>query len=210
MRRYYTFFVPLTNGNSNGRNFIAFPLLLPLPHDYWPCPREDLLVQGQRSLQPSLRSPNLAPRKEGGGKGQSWLYVAVKHGANLAHLASGERLYVGSQTLDRMFRADVARGIHNFHHREMRSGCGDDNLESFLAAGGQADILIASADALREIFEHNPALVAIMPALTALTARGKHLAHWIEQHVLMVEAGQWRWNKAGPESMAVRFFCGES
>jgi hypothetical protein len=51
--------------------------------------------------------------------GGSWTYIAVAHGANPAALIPGERLYVGSQTMDRMFRGDGMRGT-NFHHAQMR------------------------------------------------------------------------------------------
>ena len=51
--------------------------------------------------------------------GGSWTYVAVKGGANLLQLNDDERLYVGSQTLDRMFRGDGMDGKN--HHGSERT-----------------------------------------------------------------------------------------
>src|SRR4051794_21650539 len=55
--------------------------------------------------------------------GESWLYVAVPTSANLATLSSKEKLYVGSQNGDRMFRGNGMKR-RNFHHADMRSGNG--------------------------------------------------------------------------------------
>lgn len=152
-------------------------------------------------------------QKKVGGQGQSWLYMAVKRGASLSHLVPGERLYVGSQTRDRMFRGDVARHTQNFHHADMRSEGKGDSLENYLATGEQVDILIANADTLRRAIVQDPTTMApLIPALTAPTApiaRGKHFAYWIEQYILIEEVGQWRWNKKGADRAAIRLFRGE-
>ena len=47
--------------------------------------------------------------------GESWMYIAVPSGARLIDLGREEKLYVGAQTTDRMFRGDGLGG-DNFHH----------------------------------------------------------------------------------------------
>ena len=63
--------------------------------------------------------------------GESWLYFAVPSNARLNSLAPEDRLYVGAQKQDRMFRGDGLNG-NNYHHAEMRKGNGDDNPVAFL------------------------------------------------------------------------------
>ncbi len=46
-----------------------------------------------------------------GKKGESWLYIAVPTSANLTTLSSSEKLYIGSQTGDRMFRGTGLNGV---------------------------------------------------------------------------------------------------
>ncbi len=79
---------------------------------------------------PVFESTMHRPKCSGG----SWTYVAVPGGAKLEALAAHERLYVGSQTGDRMFRGD-AMGGRNFHHAQMRSGNGGDTPEALLRSG---------------------------------------------------------------------------
>lgn len=49
--------------------------------------------------------------------GGSWLYIAIDDNADLSTLNNEQKLYVGSQSQDRMFRGDGLKG-KNFHHAE--------------------------------------------------------------------------------------------
>src|SRR5687768_16919984 len=83
-------------------------------------------------------------------RGESWVYVAIPHGRRLDALKSDEKLYVGAQTQDRMFRGDGGIGRTNYHHAEMRSGNGADNPISLLRSGTKIDIHRGAADALEK------------------------------------------------------------
>jgi len=79
----------------------------------------------------------------------SWLYVAAPTGSSLAALSPSDKLYVGSQTADRMFQGD-GMGGNNFHHAQMRAGNGNDTLLNYLSAGHRVDIHRISALGLRQ------------------------------------------------------------
>lgn len=128
----------------------------------------------------------------------SWLYVAVAGGTRLATLEADAKLYVGSQTADRMFRGDGMGGL-NFHHAQMRAGNGNDNSINYLRTGKKVDIYrISSANigtAVREI----PALRSLASLLTQPT---KHVGYWFEQFCLYADRHSWRWNTAGADAGA--------
>jgi hypothetical protein len=130
------------------------------------------------------------------GAGESWLYVAVPTSANLATLSSTEKLYVGSEKGDRMFRGDGMRGL-NFHHAEMRSGNGQDNPVSFLRSGRKVHIYRITAAAIAEMVEQTSSLRRYKPLLYQPPRKGKHVGCYFEQLILYTEAKEWRWNSAG-------------
>lgn len=132
----------------------------------------------------------------------SWLYVAAPQGARLESLESGERLYVGSQTGDRMFRGDGLGG-KNFHHAQMRSGNGDDNPVNFLRSGKRIDIHRFSADQISRAVAAVSELSWLRPLLNQQT---KHVGYWIEQLTLHTQKGLWRWNTAPADGPAVAIF----
>src|SRR5687768_18317782 len=86
-------------------------------------------VSGAQVIETTMHSRKCRPG--------SWLYIAVPVTANLVSLAPREKLYVGSQTRDRMFRGD-GMAARNFHHAQMRGGNGEDNLENFMRSGEKA------------------------------------------------------------------------
>jgi hypothetical protein len=131
----------------------------------------------------------------------SWLYVAVPAGADLAALRQDERLYVGSQTGDRMFRGDGMRG-RNFHHAQMRVGNGDDNPVNYLRSGRRIDLHRVNDISMRRALSEVPSLAALTAALSS-TAKN-HLGYWLEHIVLATEARQWRWNTAAANREAAR------
>ena len=122
--------------------------------------------------------------------GGSWMYVAVKGGATLSQLNDGERLYVGSQTLDRMFRGD-GMGGKNFHHAQMRAGNGLDTPESYLRAGNHIDIYRLDAKNLMLRLDQMPTVAVLKPLLEQPT---HHAGYWLEQFILVNQSGCWRWN----------------
>jgi len=131
----------------------------------------------------------------------SWLYVAVKAGATLARLEPDEKLYVGSQTADRMFRGDGMKG-KNFHHAQMRAGNGDRNLENYVRAGGRVDIHRSRGNTIRRAIDEGKALKGFAPLVAQAT---KHIAYWVEQIILASEPGQWAWNTNGADTATRRF-----
>jgi hypothetical protein len=132
----------------------------------------------------------------------SWLYVAAPLGASLESLQAGERLYVGSQTGDRMFRGDGLGG-KNFHHAQMRSGNGDDNPINFLRSGQKIDVHRISAEQIGRA-------ITVMTELASLHSLlkqpSKHVGYWIEQLTLLTQRGLWRWNTAPAEGPAIALF----
>jgi hypothetical protein len=131
--------------------------------------------------------------------GGSWLYVAVAAGSNLESLATREKLYVGSQTLDRMFRGDGMAG-RNFHHAQMREGNGADNLENFLRSGEKVLIYSISDVSITRAVEQVQQLSRFNGLLYQHT---KHVGYWFEQLILYLEGKEWSWNTARAEQPAV-------
>lgn len=131
----------------------------------------------------------------------SWLYVAVPAGADLAALRHYERLYIGSQTGDRMFRGDGMRGC-NFHHAQMRAGNGDDNPINYLRSGRCVDLHRVNEASMKRALSDVPSFVALAAILNTVTK--SHLGYWLEHIVLAAEARQWRWNTAAADHEAVR------
>jgi hypothetical protein len=130
--------------------------------------------------------------------GESWLYVAAPATARLSTLGSGEKLYVGAQTQDRMFRGD-GMGGSNYHHAEMRAGKGDDNPVSFLNTVGKISIHRISAEAIGVIVSRTPAMAPLAKLLLQPRTSRKHVGYWFEQYILSHEHSQWRWNTATAE-----------
>lgn len=138
--------------------------------------------------------------------GESWIYFAIPEGANPQALQTQERLYVGAQTQDRMFRGDGMRG-ENFHHAQMRAGNGADTPHAMLHSGKPIVIYRSEAQRLAAAIEADPALARLrILSEQARTAR-QHLGWWYEQYVLFSEAGQWRWNTNPAESILGRLFA---
>lgn len=132
------------------------------------------------------------------GPGEEWTYVVVPAGADLRRRSPGQRLYVGAQTSDRMFRGDDVRD-ENFHHAEMRRGRDGDNLESFLATNGSVDVHRLPMHRLRAQTQQDP----VVRRLLALPASSRqHTGYWAEQ-LLLLRSGPWRWNVATPSSSTV-------
>lgn len=131
-------------------------------------------------------------------QGESWMYIATPLGANINQLAQDERLYVGAQTQDRMFRGDGLDG-ENYHHAQMRAGNGDDNPISFLASGRRINIHRISSAALATSVSKNQELHFLKPLLMQPKTPRKHVGYWFEQYVLFSEPRLWRWNTAAAE-----------
>ncbi|OQK17628.1 hypothetical protein AU255_07120 [Methyloprofundus sedimenti] len=137
-------------------------------------------------------------------RGESWLYFAVPANAGLTALAPQERLYVGAQTQDRMFRGDGLR--NNYHHAEMRAGNGSDNPASFLASGQQITIFRAPAYQIQALISETPALGLLRVLAEQPRTPKKHLGWWYEQYVLHSEPRQWRWNTAAADKSFAKLF----
>ena len=125
--------------------------------------------------------------------GESWLYFALPKGLSLKSIEEGDRLYVGAQTQDRMFRGDGFRGA-NFHHADMRAGNGSDNPVNFLNSGQQIEIFRINALKIERMVPTNQALSELTPILCQPRTSKKHLGWWFEQYVLYCEPNIWRWN----------------
>lgn len=132
----------------------------------------------------------------------SWLYVAAPSGSSLADLSPSDKLYVGSQTADRMFRGD-GMGGKNFHHAQMRAGNGDDTLVNHLRAGHRVDIHRIAEAGLRQAVLATAALRRLAPLLEQPT---QHVGYWFEQFVLHEDGRAWRWNTAPVEGRALAVF----
>lgn len=127
--------------------------------------------------------------------GEEWTYTAVPVGADLRRLGTEQRLYVGAQTSDRMFRGDYVRD-ENFHHAEMRRGRDRDNLDSFLASGGCVDVYRLPMHRFRAQTQQD----LVLRRLLALpTSSRQHFGYWAEQ-LLLIRSGPWRWNVAAPST----------
>lgn len=131
----------------------------------------------------------------------SWLYVAVPTDTALSRLSADQKLYVGSQTGDRMFRGDGMRGC-NFHHAQMRAGNGGDTLIGYLLSGQRVDIHRVGESSMRRALSEVLSLTKVACALKSMTK--KHLGYWLEHLILALEPKQWRWNTAAADRHAVR------
>lgn len=128
----------------------------------------------------------------------SWLYIAVPANANVTSLEPSEKLYIGSQTADRMFRGDGMAG-QNFHHAEMRAGNGTDDPLTYLRSGRKVSIFCISAAAIAKAIATTASLSRFQPLLHQPK---KHVGYWFEQSVLDSERLDWRWNTAGADRTA--------
>jgi hypothetical protein len=133
----------------------------------------------------------------------SWLYIAVEGNSDLNNLDNAQKLYVGSQTQDRMFRGDGLKG-KNFHHQEMRKGSGQNNLEEYLQKGRTVEIYIISKGVLERGAAEAPELKHIAQILAddSLKKYANHPAYWYEQIILSEEKRSWSWNEKGADSKA--------
>lgn len=128
-------------------------------------------------------------------KTDSWLYVAIPADSDLCSLGPDDRLYVGSQTADRMFRGDGLNG-NNFHHAQMRAGNGSDNPLTFLQSGRKITIYRMSAHQIEHAVITKSELEPYHPLLQQPT---KHVGYWFEQAILRSEPDVWRWNTASAD-----------
>lgn len=127
--------------------------------------------------------------------GESWIYVAIPRDSKLDNLDSSERLYVGAQTQDRMFRGDGLVG-DNFHHAEMRKGKNGKNLVQYLRTGKEIEIHRAQSKVLARLVVERAQLRQLNPILSFPISTKKHLGYWFEQAVLHYEYPLWQWNFA--------------
>jgi hypothetical protein len=126
-------------------------------------------------------------------QGESWLYFAIPEDADPHTLSFADRLYVGAQTQDRMFRGDGMSGA-NYHHAEMRAGNDGDTPLAFLQAGKRIVIYRAMAERIASLIKADPSLVALQVLEQQLRTPKKHLGWWFEQYTLYSEHRKWRWN----------------
>lgn len=138
--------------------------------------------------------------------GESWIYFAVPDRANPTVLDAEDRLYVGAQTQDRMFRGDNMGG-DNFHHAEMRAGKGADTPVALLKNGGRIAVYRARADRVVDAIRVRPDLSALQVLATQPRTSTRHLGWWFEQYVLLSEPGQWRWNTTPAARDIARLFA---
>lgn len=138
--------------------------------------------------------------------GGSWVYVAVPTDADLEDLVPAQRLYIGAQTQDRMFRGDEL-SVENFHHAEMRRGCGGDNLESYLLNNGPVSVYRISATAIHWESRSVPELHSLGSLMQQPLPPRTHQAWWLEQYVLHHEIQDWRWNRNGAVSGVSTFLA---
>jgi hypothetical protein len=120
-------------------------------------------------------------------------------GARVGALQPDERLYVGAQTQDRMFRGDNCGG-ENFHHNELRTGNGMDTPVAYLRSNGKVAIHRVSAQAIAGVITKTPELANLRPLLNQPVTARKHIGYWCEQYILLTEADQWRWNTDAADS----------
>lgn len=139
-------------------------------------------------------------------QGESWLYFAVPDTAELTALKAGERLYVGAQTQDRMFRGDQMGGA-NYHHAEMRAGNASDTPLAFLQAGKRIVIYRVRAEIIASLVKADTTLSKLQVLEAQPRTTKKHLGWWYEQYVLFSEPRQWRWNTASADRELTRIFA---
>ena len=133
----------------------------------------------------------------------SWLYVALDSKADIKNIKNSDKLYIGSQTQDRMFRGDGLKGT-NFHHLEMRKGNQHLNLINFLEAGNEVIIYRLGKDQLFQIAENEPDLKRIRPIISSSKIQKftNSPGYWFEQIVLYQEKECWDWNTKHSDSNA--------
>lgn len=138
-------------------------------------------------------------------QGESWLYFAVPAPADPRALGPEDRLYIGAQTQDRMFRGDGLDG-NNYHHGEMRAGNGPDTPMAFLRTGRQIAIYRVAAERIAQQVQRTPSLEPLQVLLSQPRTSIKHPGWWFEQYILFSERGLWRWNTAqAHKSLATLF-----
>ena len=138
-------------------------------------------------------------------KGESWIYFAIPEGADLYGLKNEERLYVGAQTQDRMFRGDGMGGA-NFHHADMRAGRGKDTPLVFLRGGRQIVIYRAQAERIAAHIREDSKYTQLRVLELQPRTPKRHLGWWFEQYVLYSEPNQWRWNIAAADKDLMKLF----
>jgi len=130
----------------------------------------------------------------------SWLYIAVEGNSDVIDLDDSQKLYVGSQTKDRMFRGDNLDG-KNFHHEQIREVNGQNILEEYLEIGGTVDIFIIGKDILEELAAQVTELQFVSAILAdASLKRTDQPGWWYEQIILSEEKESWSWNIKGAGS----------
>jgi hypothetical protein len=146
-------------------------------------------------------------------EGDSWLYVATSTGADLRRLQKDEKLYVGSQTQDRMFRGDGLDGA-NFHHAEMRKGNKFDTSDTpvaFLQSGRAIEIYRIPSAAIAAVVSKTPELTFLAPLPRQSRTSRKHLGYWFEQYMLVVEPPPlWRWNSSTANRALAHILAGDA
>lgn len=130
--------------------------------------------------------------------GGSWLYVATDSEAG--PIRKCNLLYVGSQTVDRMFRGDGMDG-RNFHHEQMRNASSPMNMVRYLREGGKVHIHVISGPELASLAHSQPDWGDLRPLVAQPS---KHLGYWFEQAILMETKNHWIWNTNGPDRQAVQ------
>lgn len=135
----------------------------------------------------------------------SWLYVAAPTDAALSVLAADQKLYVGSQTGDRMFRGDDMGG-RNFHHAQMRAGNGDDTPVNYLQSGRRVDLHRIGETSMRRALSETQSLAKVASAINSMSKN--HLGYWLEHVILALAPKQWRWNTAAADREAARIARG--
>lgn len=138
-------------------------------------------------------------------QGESWLYFAVPAVASLTSLTPEDRLYIGAQTQDRMFRGDGLDG-QNYHHAEMRSGNGQDNLIDFLLSGQHVVVYRIPAQRIADLISDEQSLNTLQILSVQPKTSKKHLGWWFEQYILFSEPKQWRWNSASSDKLVTKLF----
>lgn len=116
-----------------------------------------------------------------------------------------DRLYVGAQTKDRMFRGDGLNGS-NYHHAEMREGNGIDTLVNFLTSHQQIAIYRARAQRIAALVTEDSKLETLCVLLEQPLTPRKHLGWWFEQYILYTEPKKWRWNTASADKSLSKLF----
>lgn len=135
--------------------------------------------------------------------GDSWIYVAVPKGSNLFQLQPDQKLYVGAQTGDRIFRGD-GMGGDNFHHAEMRKGNGAKNLISFLESGKSVEIFRFDGHRMQNAIRGHAGLAHLLAMTQLPLPARKHMAWWFEQYLLHTEGTEWLWNTDGADRVVAK------